>query len=303
MRHVPGAMDLHRFLGAAFLDAQGTLYKTKAGQWLRDLFSLTATRYMKNKAPQKYHDLLIPKFQVGAKRRVFDTGYLECLHNPKMTLSNDAITEIKERSVLTKSGKEYPTDVIIYANGFQVHEPLVPISIKGKSGEDLRTRWRDQGGARAYMGAMVSGYPNMFIIIGPNATGHYSLIHMAECTVNFAIKLMKPLLNTGTKGSIEVTEEAEKRDVAWVQNRLKDYVWGNSGEGGWFVDKKTGHNGTMYPHHQFHYWLRTLRPAWSDFNINGAKKSSPRGFYALMVIVVLIGFMLSWLAILRGISL
>ena len=289
MRNVPGALKFHRLFWAAFLEYDFGLFKLKSGAGRRKAAAELGTSYMKRKAPEKYHDLLTPKFQVGAKRRVYDTGYYKALHNPKIHLTNDPCVQIKENSVVTKSGAEYPADVIVYANGFQIHEPMVPMVIRGKSEEDVRARWKRQGGCRAYMGAMIADFPNLFTLIGPNtATGHYSIIYTAECTVNMAIRLMRPLLGTGEKGIIEVTEEAEAKDVEWVQEKLKEYVWGSDGESGWYVDKTTGHNDTVYPHYQTHYWLRTLRPVWSDFKITGTKKesSSKIGLTLLAVLVL-----------------
>jgi len=294
MRHIPGAMFLHRFILAFLLDAQFMMFKTKSGQGMRNWCSKRARRYMTYKAPKKYHDILVPNFEVGSKRRVFDTDYLKCLHDDKILLTNDPLVQINEKSVTTKSGKEYPTDVIILANGFQIHAPMHPFTLQGKSGEKLTERWQRQGGIRAYMGVMSPDFPNMFTVVGPNTgSGHYSIIFIAECNANLAIKLMKPFLFTGVKGSIEVTEEAEKRDVDWVQNRLKQYVWHGTGEAGWYVDKKTGHNGTIYPHFQSHYWMRTLRPVWSDFKMNGAKKTG-LSLGTIFILIAIIGLLISY---------
>lgn len=295
MRNIPGAMQLHRFLLAFLLDAQFIMFRTKAGQGMRNFCSKRARRYMTLKAPEKYHDILVPKFEVGAKRRVFDTDYLKCLHDPKILLTNDPLVQINEKSVTTKSGKEYPVDAIVLANGFQIHEPMFPFVLTGKSGEKLKERWVRQQGPRAYMGVTVPDFPNMFMLVGPNTgSGHYSIIFIAECNANFAIKLMKPFLSTGCKGSIEATEDAEKRYVDWVQTRLKEYIWVNSGEAGWYADKN-GYNGTIYPHFQAHYWMKTLRPNWSDFKINGAKPSNNLGLGLLLILIAFIGLLLSWL--------
>lgn len=297
MRYVPGANSLHRYLWATYMEFRFHVFKTdsKIGKILRDSAAKIGRDHVIATAPAKYHEMLIPSFQVGAKRRVFDTDYLPTLHDPKMTLTNDPLVQIKEKTVLTKSGKEYPAEIIVLANGFQVHERLMPLIIKGKSGEEIRTRWKRQGGVRAYMGNMVADFPNMFMIVGPNtASGHFSIIYMAECNVNFAIRLMKPFLGKNIKGSIEVTEEAEKKDVDWVKSELKKCIWGNTGEGGWYVNKDTGHNGTVYPTFQNHYWLRTLRPNWSDFSMNGAKKSNLFGIGLILIVLALIGIVLSW---------
>jgi len=298
MRNIPGAISFHRFLWAAFLDVQFGMFNTKYGKWLRTLVSNQARKYMMSKSPKKYHDILIPKFEVGAKRRIFDADYIECLNDPKILLTDDPLVQIQERSVLTKSGKEYPADIIVYANGFQLHEPMANINIRGKSGEALIERWRRQSGMRGYMGTTISDFPNMFLIVGPNtASGHYSIIYMAECNVNYSIKLMKPFLGTGRQGSIVVKEEAEKRYNNWIQNRLRDYIWGYTGEAGWYIDKNTGHNGIVYPHYQFHYWVKSLKPKWSDFEMNGNKPINIMGKLSnlFLFILVLFGILMSWL--------
>ena len=143
---------------------------------------------------------------------------------------------------------------------------------------------------------MVADFPNLFTIVGPNtASGHYSIIFMAECNIEFAIRLMKPFLKSGKPGSIEVKEEAEKRDVDWVQERLKQYIWHNSEETGWYVDKKTGHNGTVYPHFQLHYMFKTLIPRWNDFILHGVSK--PKPFRVILIVLALLGILIAWLLV------
>jgi len=266
LRNIPGASEIFRFLLAGFLDAWFFMFRTQSGKWLRDYTARETEKYLKAKTPEKYHPLLIPNFTMGAKRRIFNSGYLECLSSSKVLLTDDPLIQIKERSVLTKSGKEYPADVIVYATGFQVREFLASIEVRGKSGEDLQSRWKRQGGPRAYKGVMVADFPNLFTVIGPNTiSGHYSVIYMSECNVNFILKLLKPLLfHRKYRSLIEVTEEGEKKDVEWAQSRMKQCIW-NEGEGGYYTIKETGHNPVVYPHYQTNYWFRTLIPNWSDF--------------------------------------
>lgn len=82
---------------------------------------------MKLTTPEKYHSILIPKFDLGQKRRVFDTDYLASLNRSNVHLTNDPISHITSTSIITKSGKEYSADVIILANGFHVQSFILPM--------------------------------------------------------------------------------------------------------------------------------------------------------------------------------
>jgi len=300
MRNVPGLIYFYRYFLAVFLDIFFFMFRTKSGKSMRDALSKKCLKFMK-KAPEKYHHLLVPNFEIGAKRRIRDSGYIECLENPKILLTDDPLVQIKEHSVVAKSGEEHHADVIVYATGFQIRQFLGQFTIKGKSGEQLGARWKRQGGARAYKGVMVADFPNMFTVIGPNtASGHFSIIFMAECNVEFILKILKPFLKAKNGGVVEVTEEGEKEDVDWVQGQLKECIW-NEGEAGWYADKDTKHNPTIYPHYQMNYWWRTLTPKWTDFRLSGeggknALKRDWKGnflfFLVVNCLIILIGMIL-----------
>ena len=298
MRNIPGAIRLYRFGIALILEASFPMFIAKGGASMRKWYSTNIIKHMKKAAPEKYHDIIIPKYEIGAKRRVLDTKYLTSLHDPKLLLMTDPCVQIKEHSVVTKSGAEYPADVIIYANGFAVQKPMVPMKISGRSGEDIQTRWERQGGARAYMGSIVPDFPNMFILLGPNlGTGHFSCIFTTECTVNLVNNLISPFLGIKEKGVLELAQEAEDREYKWIQDNLNKCIWGNGEQGGWYVNRETGHNSTVYPHFQTEYWWKTRKPKWSDFEIFGKKKRSFAGVNYLLVAVFMLVFalLLGWL--------
>ena len=116
-----------------------------------------ALDYMKRCTPEKYHDILIPKYRLGQKRRVFDTDYLACLNRDNVLLTNDLVARVTETSVVTTSGKEFETDVIILANGFHMQSFIFPIKIINKSrgltlDDSPKTGvWRETGPS-AYLG-------------------------------------------------------------------------------------------------------------------------------------------------------
>jgi cation diffusion facilitator CzcD-associated flavoprotein CzcO len=199
---------------------------------------------MKRTTPEKYHSILIPKYRLGQKRRVFDTDYLACLNRENLYLTNDPISHVTPTSVITASGAEYPADIIILANGFHTQSFILPMRFTNATrGISLDSSpetgvWRDTG-PEAYLGksfffllnvltsigCCVPGFPNLFMLIGPNTiTGHYSVIYTSECAVNFTIRIARLVL-THHADSVELKSAVQKRDSEWVHRQMKRLVW------------------------------------------------------------------------------
>lgn len=257
MKHVPFALQLVRLYYYADMEKDFLMFHTKGGKQRRDTLRAELLEYVDQAAPPKYRDLLIPDFEIGCKRRVFDTFYFDCLWRENMELTNDTIVEIVEDGVRTASGRHVRADAIVLATGFAAQKFLVPMEIRGRHGISLNEHWRKQGGPQAYLGTCFANFPNLYTIFGLNtATGHLSVLYTTECQVNLALRSIKPLLyNDAT--SIEVKQEAETADNKWIQSRLKNYVW-STGCSSWYLDSETGRNEILYPHFQWHYWLRTV---------------------------------------------
>jgi len=220
-------------------------------------------KHMKATVPEKYHEILTPDYGVGCKRRIFDASWFPGLNDPRIELTTLPITSIQPREVTLGPGRSYPdpkdetssvskeqvklpADVIILANGFDVTTWLHPLKVIGKGGKLLHDVWDERGGPQAYMGAAMDGFPNFFIIFGPNtATGHSSVILASENMVNYSLKFMKPILN-GDVRTYEVKKEAE---VAWtrdIQEKLKLTVFATGGCQSWYKTDN-GWNSTAYP--------------------------------------------------------
>lgn len=138
---IPGFMAIVRFV--AFLMAENELrgfYLTGAGAKFRQGRRKAAESYMRNMAPAKYHDLLLPDFDIGCKRRIFDSGYLQSLHADNLTLTNDPALEILQDGVRTKD-KTIPADVIILANGYVTNQFLGNMEVIGRRGGTIGQHW------------------------------------------------------------------------------------------------------------------------------------------------------------------
>lgn len=184
LKWLPLAQRLHRFL--IFLGAEWGYRLQGSSAWSAEQRKKDMARvssYMRREAPEKYHSLLIPDFQISCKRRIHDPspGYLASLNRPNVTLTDSSIVEITRDGVRTSAGTLHPADVIIYATGFATSNYLANIDIRGRGGESIQAHWDKLGGVGAYNCTAVSNFPNFFMLLGPNTgTGHTSCIMACE---------------------------------------------------------------------------------------------------------------------------
>lgn len=276
MRYVPFAARIYRVFLA--WDLEKVFYSflmTRDGARMRQKIRDTTYNYINNDAPAKYREVLKPDYEPGCKRRVNTATYLAALHSKSMHLAKDNVVKIGAHHVETATGAKYDADAIIFATGFLTQKWLYPVEVKGQGGIDLHKVWDASGGAEAYKGTVVTGFPNFFILYGPNAaTGQHSVIFHSECQINYACRLLQPVLKGSSAADwIMVKPEAQRRDLRWVHGKLKDLVF-NSGCQSWWMDPKTKKNTFIYPDPMFKYWLRTIFPRWSDFEIHRTQGGS-----------------------------
>ncbi|KAF2995306.1 hypothetical protein E8E14_004170 [Neopestalotiopsis sp. 37M] len=275
LRWIPGTMQLFRFV--VFLLAERELQglpMTKAAGKYRQKRRAVSEAYMRNKAPPKYHDILIPDFEYGCKRRIFDSGYLDSLSEENLTLTNSPALEIVAEGIQTEDGL-IEADVIVLANGFVTNHFLDQMDIKGRGGKTVGEHWHDMGGPTSYNSSVLSGFPNFFILLGPNAaTGHTSALMAAENSINFALRVIKPVLD-GEASVVDLKPQAEADYTERLQKDLRKTVW-NSGCQSWYIRSDGGKawNAMSYPWTQSYFWFRSRFPTWSDWRYTG--EVSPR---------------------------
>ncbi|KAJ5107652.1 hypothetical protein N7456_004327 [Penicillium angulare] len=308
MRWVPGVQRLYRTYLFLLQERDFAGFHVHNGQKIRSEWTHAAKKYIETNAPAQYRDFLVPDTVIGCKRRVMDTDYLSCLHRENVDLIyNDPIDHIIERGIVTKSGREIGADAIVLANGFETQKPLFPMEIRGQNGQSIADhvsrfqriqshlkligwQWLEfaDGSPEAYFGTCLSGFPNFFILMGPNTlSGHLSVLYTSECQINFVIRLIRPILsglnrsllsslfNTEFPGSVVVTSSAERKDVAAIDDKAKQLIWA-TGCTSWFIDPDTGRNTIMFPDWQFKFHLRSMLFSWSDFIYQKPPKSLQR---------------------------
>lgn len=122
----------------AELEAEWTMFETNTGGKAREKLARASKAYIRQNAPPRYVDALIPKFEVGCKRRVFDTDYLNCLHRENVELvSDDSVERITKSGVIFKSGREVDVDAIVLATGFKTTTLLSPLEVVGRNGMSI----------------------------------------------------------------------------------------------------------------------------------------------------------------------
>ncbi|KIL83770.1 hypothetical protein FAVG1_13046 [Fusarium avenaceum] len=277
MRYIPFAMRVYRAWLYYQKERDFAGFKIAQGLVTRKKWAEETIEYIRKTAPEKYLNFLIPKTEVGCKRRVNDTDYLACLHRDNVELVyNDPIGEIEENGVRTVSGRFIHADAIVLAHGFETQKPLFPMQIYGKGGITINEHWDrvSEGAASSYFGTCLSQFPNLFIMMGPNTlSGHLSVIYTTECQINFTLRVLQPILK-GDADIVEVTAEAEKRDINRVQKKAKELVWA-TGCTSWFIEERTGRNTIMFPDWQYKFWLRSVFVSWGDFEYRNVSTKSP----------------------------
>jgi cation diffusion facilitator CzcD-associated flavoprotein CzcO len=138
MRWVPLAMRLYRANLYWEKESEFSGFHTDSGAGIRQRWSDVAAEYIRKHSPEKYRDFLVPKTEVGCKRRVNDTDYLLSLHRDNVELIyDDPVQEVLEDGVRTRSGREVAADAIVLANGFETQKFLFPMEIRGQNGQSL----------------------------------------------------------------------------------------------------------------------------------------------------------------------
>ena len=205
-----------------------------------------------------------PHYTIGCKRVLLSSDYYPALTAPNVDLVTDHITGITEAGLVCKDGSAYEVDVIIYGTGFKTVEAIGELNVAGRDGIKLQDVWRR--GVEAYRGITVAGFPNFFLLLGPNTgLGHNSAVFMIETQVQHVMSCLRLLAGQQAE-TIEVKSSALRRFNDGIQRRLDRAVWTEGGCKSWYLDGE-GVNRALWPGFSFEYWARTRRARRADYTI------------------------------------
>jgi hypothetical protein len=184
----------------------------------------TAAAHLKKQVPDEaLRRKLTPPYPLGCKRIIYSNDFYAALVRPNVELVTDAIERITANGVVTADGRERSIDTLVCATGFDTVHLLSSVRVTGLGGRTLSDAWAD--GPEAYHGITVSGFPNMFLMLGPNtATGHTSTLLYIEPEVQHAITCMQAV-RTGGHRWIDVRAEVLGAHNRALQARLGSSVW------------------------------------------------------------------------------
>lgn len=165
---------------------------------------------------------LTPDYPAGCKRPLMSREWYPTFALPNVRLETTAIAELTEAGVRTVDGVEHRVDTVIYGTGFKAADYLDSIDVYGSGGRHLRDDWR--GGAEAYLGTLVAGYPNLFTLYGPNTNGVNSIIYVHEVQTTFIRHILDVMGGQGAR-TVEVTADAQRRYNDEIQAAMVGKVW------------------------------------------------------------------------------
>ncbi|MDP4004376.1 NAD(P)/FAD-dependent oxidoreductase [Methylobacterium sp. NEAU K] len=206
---------------------------------------------------------LTPDYRLGCKRVLISDDYYPALRRPNVTLETGAIARITADGVITEDGSAHDLDVIVYATGFDVTASFARMNLIGRSGQCLADAWVE--GMGAYQGITVAGFPNYFMLLGPNTgLGHNSVISMIEVQVRHVLDCLTAL-RQGAR-AIEVRPEAQARFLDRIRARMADSIWQAGGCRSWYLDEE-GRNTTLWPDSVVAYRRSARRVRMADYRL------------------------------------
>jgi cation diffusion facilitator CzcD-associated flavoprotein CzcO len=215
-------------------------------QWRRQLHTQIADPGLRAKC--------VPDYTMGCKRVVFSTDWYPALARPNVELVTDRIDRIARDGVVTADGTARAADVMVYGTGFRAPEFLAPMQVSGLGGRRLPEAWPD--GAQAYLGITVAGFPNFFMLYGPNTNlGGNSIIYMLEGQIGYVLGALRAL-EAERLAWLDVRPEVQDRFNDWVQSASRTSVW-ETGCHSWYT--VSGRNTNNWPDYTFLYRHRVRR--------------------------------------------
>ncbi len=245
------------FLAAAMIDSR--IFRRTAEGVLK--LGAKVLMWLQVKDPE-LRSKLTPDFPVGCKRTLLSNEWLPALARPNVEVVTDAVREITANGVITEDGRYREVDAIVWGTGFAATQFLAPMELRGLQGQSLRERW--QNGAEAYLGVAVSGFPNLFMMYGPNTNlGAGSIIYMLERQNRYITQCVRELHQRGLR-YLDVRPEVLRAFNEELQQRNKNTTY-ESGCHSWYINAE-GHNTNNWVGYMNEYGRLLRKPALEHYS-------------------------------------
>jgi cation diffusion facilitator CzcD-associated flavoprotein CzcO len=251
---LPAAQDAQRNFYFAMYEAIGVGFRGRT-ELIAPLERVGRAHLARQVSDPGLRAKLSPNYRLGCKRPILSNHFYPALTRPHVELVTEPIAGVTAGSIASTGGTSYEVDTIIAATGYKYNRSLMVDRVRGVGDISLGQVW-DQS-PRAYLGSTVPGFPNMFILLGPNAIGINSVIFTLESQIQYVMSALETMERRGL-GRVEVRAEALERYVQEMDRRSAGSVWTDGGCTAYYTDAD-GRNYAIYPGFAAEFRRRTRR--------------------------------------------
>ena len=276
-RHLPATQALVR--GGTYWARELRVLGFSGRTGLLRLAERRALRFLGREVPDPaLRAALTPHYALGCKRVLLSDDYYATLTRPGVRVVVDRITRVTPDAVVTVDDtgheSEHEVDTIVFGTGFTVTDPPFAHRVTGADGRTLAQAWAG-GGMQAHLGTAVAGFPNLFLLLGPNTgLGHTSTLVMIEAQAAYVVDLLRRMEAAGV-ASVEAREQVQREWNDQVQDDLAGTVWNTGGCASWYLDA-AGRNTTLWPTFTATYRRRLARAHLRDYRVTPVPATAGR---------------------------
>lgn len=275
-----------------FRDTLYWLYESRAVGFSFDPRLMSLAKYWALKhirtqiSDPELREKVTPDYTVGCKRILMSDDYYQALDQDNAEVITTGIKKVTANSIVTDDGKVQKVDTIIFGTGFKASDPIPRGFLFGRNGQDINDAWPQ--GPEAYKGTTVAGFPNLFILMGPNTgLGHNSMVYMIESQIAYVKSALK-FMDTQKIPFVDVSADKQREFNNKIQNKLTDTVWSSGGCQSWYIHPESGRNVTLWPGFTWQFRLQTrhfdasayytnpLYNQYSSKRLTSSKTSAPQ---------------------------
>jgi len=206
---------------------------------------------------------LLPEYPPYLKRMLMDNGWFRTMTKPNVRLIADRLASVDGSRLIAASGEDAEADILVLATGYAATEMLASYEVVGRNGRVLREFW-DGDDVAAYLGTLVPGFPNMFILVGPNTgSGHGgSMMRIMENQIHYSTNIIEQML-ARMAATVEVREDVYEAYRAEVDAMHEKLMWSHRGTDNWYRNSR-GRVTTITPWRNDKFWRMTRKAAEQD---------------------------------------
>jgi len=215
---------------------------------------------------------LLPDFTIGCKRVLQSNQWYPALAKPNVEVLRCGVEEVRGNTLIASDGSQHEVDAIIFGTGFEVSNPPIAKQIRNKHGKSMDEVW--QGSAKGYLGTVVEGCPNAFVMFGPNIAVSSSALIIIEAQLAYILDMLKKVQAQQIE-TVEIRAEVLEQYNDEIQAALKNTVWNTGGCSSYFIDRN-GRNSTLWPWTTFEMRARLAQCDLNDYVLGFAESESEK---------------------------